>query len=73
MSDSFERFELSATAKGLVEAAGQNLTGKKPLRQKTDESAKGFQYDWCRQHQLLWDQVSKDRVSGTEPPINVRS
>ncbi|WKT54344.1 hypothetical protein QSH57_004928 [Fusarium oxysporum f. sp. vasinfectum] len=76
MSDSFERFELPTTAE-LVEEAGRNLTGRKPLSLK-DESgakvgAKGFQYDWRQPHQLLWEQVAKDRVSGTEPPINARS
>lgn len=78
MSDSFERFELSTAAERLVKEAGRNLTGKKPLPRKTDESgakvgAKGFQYDWRQPHQLLWDQVCKDRVSATEPPINARS
>ncbi|KAG7404121.1 hypothetical protein Forpe1208_v015875 [Fusarium oxysporum f. sp. rapae] len=66
MSDSFERFELSTTAES-IEAAGRNLTGRRPLPRKNDENgtkvgAKGFQYDWRQPHQLLWNQVVKDRA-----------
>ncbi|KAF4336905.1 hypothetical protein FBEOM_9228 [Fusarium beomiforme] len=75
MSDSFERFELPTTAE-LVEEAGRNLTGRKPLSLKKDESgakvgAKGFQYDWRQPHQLLWEQVAKDRAWIGSPPLRL--
>lgn len=75
MGEPFERFKLSTAAEQLAEEAGHELNCEKPLPRKVgedgvDTGAKGLQYDWLPSHQQLWVQVSKDRVSSIDQPVN---
>ncbi|KAK2059305.1 hypothetical protein LY76DRAFT_28859 [Colletotrichum caudatum] len=60
----YERIELP---RALAEAAGNSLTGECTLEERTkangvEPRARGFAYDWRKEHQTIFDHILKEHV-----------
>ncbi|KAG7113841.1 hypothetical protein HYQ46_012882 [Verticillium longisporum] len=56
--------------------SGMNLIGQRPLPRVVDDKgvdtgAKGYQYDWTQQQQLLWNEVARIREWSGKPSIRI--
>ncbi|GKT88579.1 hypothetical protein Ct61P_06429 [Colletotrichum tofieldiae] len=62
MSPRFKKLTLTEEICRNAEQAGQILSGKRPLPEDIDEMmAKGFQYDWSEQHEIVWTPIFEER------------